>query len=215
MEESAAKPTWRGGLHALASLAMLPLAVGLLNAARSNRARVAVVIYLLGVSAMFSVSALYHRGHWNTKAHNVLQKVDHSTIFLAIAGTYTPISVLALHGGARTLLLSVVWIGALVGISLQWIPVARSRVLTALVYVVVGWSAVLVFGKLRDGLTTEAFVLVFLGGLAYTAGSVVYATKRPDPWPRTFGFHEVFHACTVIAAASHALAVYLTLRHSR
>lgn len=174
-----------------------------------------MIVYVIGVTAMFAVSAFYHRGHWSERVHSVLQRVDHSTIFLAIAGTYTPISVLALHGRARTLLLLVVWIGALIGIALQWVPVARSRVLTALVYVIVGWSAVLVLGQLRDGLPTSAFVLVFFGGLAYTIGSVVYATKRPDPWPHTFGFHEVFHACTVIAAGSHALAVYLTLRNAR
>ena len=204
-------PRYRGWLHVWGSVAVLPMAVTLLVLAGSRTARIGVVVYLLGLGAMFGVSALYHRGRWRPAVKQRFQRLDHSTIFLAIAGTYTPLALLGLHGGIRVAMLLLVWTGAAVGIALQWLPIRQSRVASAIVYAVVGWAAVIALPQLVHGLGWWCFAFVLAGGLAYTAGSVVYATKWPDPQPLTFGFHEVFHSCTLVAAAAHFTAIVLAV----
>jgi hemolysin III len=136
-----------------------------------------------------------------------MSKLDHSTIFLAIAGAYTPVAVIGLDGGYQVVVLCISWVGAVVGISLQWLPFHLPRWLFAAVYVLVGWSAMFAFSQLYEGLGANGFMLVLGGGLAYTVGAIVYAAKRPDPWPRVFGFHEVFHLFTIVGAALHFAAI--------
>lgn len=205
------RPTMRGWLHA-AAFATVGV-IGLFMLALTDappRHRLLIVVYLLGTLAMFGVSALYHRGRWTDAELAWWRRLDHSTIFLAIAGAYTPISVAALHGWHLPATLLSVWIGAAVGIVLELAPLHLPRALFAIVYVVVGWSLLPSITQVYSGLGALGFALVLAGGIAYTAGAGVYAAKRPDPWPRTFGFHEVFHLLTVVGAGLHLAAIAFT-----
>lgn len=166
-----------------------------------------LVIYVAGTLAMFGVSSLYHRIRWQPRAMGVMSRLDHSTIFLAIAGAYTPTAIVALDGWRQPAVLAAVWGGTLVGVMLEWLPVSVPRPLFTSVYVIVGWSAVLALPQLFNGLGGAGFGLLLGGGLLYTVGAVVYATKRPDPWPRVFGFHEVFHAFTLGGAGCHLAVI--------
>lgn len=204
---SASSPRFRGSLHTWASVAVLPMAIALLRRAETSQQRVVIICYATGIAAMFGGSALYHRISWTAKTKRIMQRVDHSTIFCAIAGTYSPIGVLVLSGGLRVAVLATVWIGALVGVLLQWTPQPPSRVLSAAIYVIVGWAALMAVPQLVAGLGLGAFVLLVAGGLAFTAGSVVYTLKHPDPLPLIFGYHEVFHLFTLIGAGLHYLAI--------
>jgi hemolysin III len=201
------KPRMRGVSHLVAFILWIPIATALFIAAPTTTARVGIAAYGLGVGAMLGVSAAYHRVGWSARAHPVLARLDHSTIFLAIAGSYTPVALLALDGWARTTILIVVWAGAAVGITLQWLPVKPPRWAFASTYVVVGWCALLVLPQLWDALAVAGFVLLLLGGVFYTIGAVVFARRSPDPWPTVFGFHEVFHACTVVALVLQLVAI--------
>lgn len=175
--------------------------------AASPPERLLLAVYVGGTLTMFGVSALYHRVHWSPGTHSVMARLDHSAIFLAIAGAYTPVAAIGLEGWQRPLVLATVWTGALIGITLEWLPVQVPRAIFTTVYVVVGWSAALAMPQLLDGLGGAGFGLIVGGGLAYTLGAVVYAVRRPDPWPRVFGFHEVFHLFTVIGAGCHLAAI--------
>jgi hemolysin III len=202
------KPLLRGWSHVAAFTALAALGFTMIGVARATPAqRGLLTVYVLGVLAMFGVSALYHRFRWPPATHAVMRRLDHSTIFLAIAGSYTPISAVCLSGWFRPAVLATVWGGALVGIALQWLPVVVPRALFTAVYVVVGWSMALALPQLFHGMGALGFSLVLAGGVMYTLGAVVYAAKLPDPWPRVFGFHEVFHLCTVIAAGLHLAAM--------
>ena len=204
-------PRLRGALHAGALVALVPMAITLFALAETGGHRVSVIFFVAGLAAMFGVSAMYHLGHWSPPHKALLQRLDHSTIFLAISGTYTAIALLVLHGWARPTLLAVVWGGTVVGTILQWLSTPPSRALSAAVYAVVGWAALLVLPQLVDGLGPLAFAFVLAGGISYTIGAVVYATKRPNPFPATYGFHEVFHTCTLLGATFHFTAILMTL----
>lgn len=198
------KPLLRGWSHVVAFITVLALGGVLIGAAVATRRGPALmIIYTAGTTAMFGVSAAYHRLRWQPRVRAIMSKLDHCTIFLAIAGAYTPIAVVALSGWHRSSVLVTVWVGAAVGIALQWVPRRLPRWASAAVYVIVGWAAAPSFAQLYSGLGVAGFLLVLGGGLAYTTGAVVYAMKRPDPWPRVFGFHEVFHVCTIIGAGLH------------
>jgi hemolysin III len=160
---------------------------------------------------MFGTSALYHRGRWSERHLRTWRRLDHSTIFLAIAGAYTPIAIIGLDQSARRIILSVCWTGAVIGIGLQWVRVALPRALFTAVYIVVGWSIVPFVSQLNTRLGTLGLLMIVGGGLAYTLGAVVYAMKRPDPWPTVFGYHEVFHLMTVIGAGLHLATVALVV----
>jgi hemolysin III len=202
------KPLLRGWSHVVGFAAVAALGgVTIAVADASAGQRLLLVIYLFGVLSMFGVSALYHRGRWQPAALRRMQRLDHSTIFLAIAGSYTPIAATCLAGWHRPAVLATVWGGAAFGISLQWLPVKVPRALFTAVYVIVGWSMGLALPQLFRGIGGLGFGLVLGGGLAYTLGAVIYATKRPDPWPRVFGFHEVFHMLTVAGAGLHLSAI--------
>jgi hemolysin III len=202
------KPLLRGWSHVVSFLVVLVLGLLLLALTSASRGgQLLLVVYLLGLLAMFGVSACYHRGRWTPRTLANWRRLDHSTIFLAIAGAYTPVTVAALDGWRATTVLVVVWSGAVVGITLQWVPVHVPRAAFTAVYVVVGWSFSIALPQLYRGLGPLGFWLLLGGGLAYTVGAVVYALKRPDPWPTVFGYHEVFHLFTVIGAGLHFAAI--------
>jgi hemolysin III len=208
------KPLLRGWSHvvAFATVAVLGSILILVAASHASASdRTWLSLYVLGTLTMFGVSAMYHRVRWQPRAHSIMKRLDHSTIFFAIAGAYTPIAALALQGLQQRAVLTMVWGGALVGVALEWLPVTVPRWLFTAVYVVVGWSAALALPQLYSGLGPVGFGLVLGGGLSYTLGAVVYATKRPDPWPTVFGFHEVFHLGTVIGAGCHLAAISFVL----
>ncbi|MQA05955.1 MAG: hemolysin III family protein [Streptosporangiales bacterium] len=190
-------------------MAPLVLAAGIVLTALapSPLARLAAVVYALTSLLLFSVSAIYHRGTWTARVHALLRRLDHSNIYLIIAGTYTPIALLAMSGGPRIAVLTVVWTGAILGVVFRLFWLNAPRWLYTPLYVGLGWVAVFVFPQLLTGGGIAAFVLVLAGGLAYTVGGLVYALKRPRLSPRWFGFHEVFHACTVVGYTAQYIAV--------
>ncbi|MCU1427775.1 MAG: channel protein hemolysin family [Actinomycetia bacterium] len=198
-----AKPRLRGVSHQYAFAVAVGAGIALVFSAPAGRAAVAATIYALSIATMFGVSALYHRGNWSEAVRLHLRRLDHTTIFVAIAGTYTPIALLVLHGWFAALILSVVWGGVALGALLEWSPARLPRALFASLYVAVGWVAVIVLPQLWTKLGIVPFSGIIAGGLLYTVGAVVYARKRPDPFPATFGFHEIFHAFVIAAAATH------------
>jgi hemolysin III len=195
----AGKPLLRGVSHELAAYASGAAWIGLVLAAPSPRARAAAGVYGASLVALFASSALYHRPTWSPGARLVWRRIDHSAIFLLIAGTYTPFCLL-LGGRAGSALLWVVWLGGSVGMvqAIGW-PKAP-KPLVATVYVALGWVIVPVLPALRLQLGARALGLLAAGGVAYSLGAVVYALRRPDPFPRVFGYHEVFHALVILAA---------------
>lgn len=172
---------------------------------------VAVAIYGACVTAMLAVSGTYHHPRMPPRARRILKRVDHATILLAIAGSYTAVTAIALTGRPRVVMLVSVWVLATVGIAIRMLWLDAPRPLTTAVYVLVGWSiAANLPGYLR-ALDAKEFGLLALGGLAYSIGGVVYARRLPDPWPATFGYHEVFHTLVVLGAISHYFTVWLML----
>lgn len=205
------RPRLRGTLHRLtAPLAGAAFALLALRS-RSSGHVVAVAIYGLCVTAMLSVSGTYHHPRMPPRARRILKRVDHATILLAIAGSYTAVTTIALTGRARVVMLVSVWVLALIGIAIRMLWLDAPRPLTTAVYVLVGWSiAANLPGYLR-ALDGREFALLTVGGLAYSVGGLVYARRSPDPWPATFGYHEVFHTLVVIGAASHFVSVWMML----
>jgi hemolysin III len=207
----AVKPRLRGWIH-LGSFPLVLLAgAGLVALAPDTRTRVATAVFGLTAALLFGVSALYHRGTWSPRAEGVLKRLDHSNIFLIIAGTYTPFAVLLLEDGAARLLLTVIWLAALVGIAFRVLWVGAPRWLYVPAYIAMGWVAVAFLPEFLDGGGPLVLALVVLGGVLYTLGGLVYGLRRPDPSPRWFGFHEIFHVLTVVAFISHYVAVSLAI----
>jgi hemolysin III len=200
-------PLLRGVSHAWAFWFALVAAVVLIALAPDGRSRVAAAIYGAGLCALFGGSALYHRWRGDARWRPLLRRIDHSTIFVFIAASYTPPSLLILDGWVQAVVLIGVWAGALAGVvfSIAWISAPRP--LVAGTYLGLGWMALLAFPQLLDKLEPAPFALIVAGGVLYTVGAVVYARKRPDPWPRTFGFHEIFHAFVIAAALAHFIAM--------
>jgi hemolysin III len=201
------RPLLRGWLHVVAGLGIAVAGPLLIAAARNGVERVAYTVYTFGLLMLFGVSSLFHRGRWSPAAARRWRRADHSTIFLGIAGTYTAVACTSLHGVPEVVILAVVWGGAAAGVLLRQILLDAPQWVVALPYVVVGWCALGVVPELVAGLGGGGFAVLLAGGLAYTAGAIVYASKRPDPAPRVFGFHEIFHACTVIGAVLQYVAV--------
>jgi hemolysin III len=196
------KPRLRGVSHQWAFVCSLVTGTVLVALAPTEEATVAAAIYAVTVAALFGTSALYHRITWASQgARRWMRRLDHSMIFLLIAGTYTPFAVLVLDGTLATVILVLVWAGALGGIVLKLVWIDAPKPLVALLYVLLGWVAVAAFPELLDGLGVVGTALVAAGGLLYTAGAVVYALGRPDPVPAVFGYHEIFHALVIAAAA--------------
>jgi hemolysin III len=201
------KPALRGVFHQVAFFVSLVTGAALIIAAPTSASALIVAVYAVSISLLFGVSALFHRHTWGPVGRRRMRRADHSTIFIAIAGSYTAVAGIALTGWARTALLGVVWAGALVGIALRQLWLDAPTWVIALPYVVVGWAAVIVLPQLYRALGGAGFALLVAGGLAYSAGAVVYALKRPDPAPQVFGYHEVFHACTIVGATLHLVLI--------
>jgi hemolysin III len=197
------KPRLRGVSHTYAFFASLACGSALILAASDGRARVAAAIYAGAVSALFGTSALYHRVTWRPRARRWMRRLDHSMIFVLIAGTYTPVALVALHGHLARTILIVVWAGAFAGMIFKLAWIDAPKWLFAAVYIALGWVACAVFGELPAAIGWLGFAGLATGGLLYTVGAVVYASGRPDPSPTVFGYHEVFHALVIAAAALH------------
>ena len=200
-------PAWRGLLHAYAFWCALAAAGVLLVLAPTGAARLAASVYGIALCALFAVSGLYHRWRWDPRWRPLLRRLDHSTIFLFIAASATPLALLVLTGPARIAVLLAVWLGAAAGVamSVAWIDAPRG--LVALSYVLVGCASAAAVPQSVARLPVAPLVLLGAGSLLYLVGAAVYASRRPDPWPRSFGFHEVFHGLVVAAAASHFVAM--------
>jgi hemolysin III len=204
------KPRLRGWLHAGTFPLALAAGIVLVVLADGTRETVANAVYAASAVLLFGISALYHRGNWTPRTELLLKRLDHSNIFLIIAGTYTPFSLILLENDGGTALLWIVWAAALGGIAFRVLWVGAPRWLYTPVYIGLGWVAVFYLGDILDAGGWAVVALLAIGGLFYTAGGIVYGLKRPNPSPQWFGFHEVFHALTLGAYAVHYVAVSLT-----
>jgi hemolysin III len=205
------KPHLRGWLHAGTFPVAVVAGIVLVVLADGVRATIATAIYAISAALLFGVSALYHRGHWTPRAEKRLKRLDHSNIFLIIAGTYTPFSLVLLHGHGGNTLLWIVWVAALAGIAFRVFWVGAPRWLYTPVYIGLGWVAVFYLPEILDTGGVAVVTLLAIGGGLYSIGGVVYALKKPNPSPRWFGFHEVFHALTLLAFATHYVAISIAI----
>jgi hemolysin III len=204
-------PRLRGVLHAVTFPLAVIAGVALIVGAPTPLARLAAAVYAVTSALLFGVSAAYHRGHLPARPRDLLHRLDHADIYLIIAGTYTPLALLALHGDTRTAVLAVVWTGAAAGAAFRIVWLRAPRWLYTSLYIILGWTAVFVLPQLLRGAGATALILILAGGIAYSLGGLVYGLRRPDPSPRWFGFHEVFHACTVAAYIAQYAAISLVI----
>jgi hemolysin III len=212
--ETTPRPAARGWIHRVSFLTAIPAGLVLVAVAPTTAARVAVTIYALALITVFWVSSTYHRGSWSFEDRDRWQRRDHAAIFLLIAGTYTPYCVLALEGVLRAWMLFAVWIGAALGILVKLYRVDL-HVLSGIMYLGLGWVAVLAFPQFVQALDATTLTLTIVGGLLYSAGALVLALHRPRLFPRTFGYHEVWHAATSAAATCQYAAILLIVIRSR
>jgi hemolysin III len=200
-------PRLRGVLHFWALWCALAAAAVLVLLAPEGEGRTAALVYGAGLAALFAASALYHRWPGNPRYKPLLRRLDHSTIYIFIAASSTPAALLVLESPLSGIVLAVAWAGAAIGVAFAMCWINAPRLLTAITYLAVGWAGVIAFPALIREAGVTPGVLLALGGVLYTLGAVVYAMKRPDPWPRTFGFHEVFHTLVILAAVVHFVAM--------
>ncbi|HWQ01949.1 MAG TPA: hemolysin III family protein [Gaiellaceae bacterium] len=205
------KPRLRGVSHELAFYSTIPIGVALGLAASGPRASVAAAVFAGSVVAMFGASALYHRFTWSPDTRLWLRRLDHAGIFGLIAGTYTPFGLLILRGTWQVVVLAVVWGGSMLAIVAKMTWVGAPKWLSAAAGVALGWVAILVTPQILDHAGGTATALVIVGGVCYTIGALVYARRRPDPFPRVFGYHEIFHALVIAAVALQYSAVALVV----
>lgn len=203
------KPRLRGWLHAGMFPAVVVAGLVLIALADSTRARVACGIYILTACLLFGISAIYHRGTWGPRGEAILRRLDHANIFLIIAGTYTPLTMLLLPASTGRTLLWAVWVAALAGITFRVFWVGAPRWLYTPCYIAMGWAAVFFLPDFMRAGGIAVLVLVIVGGVLYSAGGVIYGLKRPNPSPRWFGFHEVFHSLTLAAFITHYVGISL------
>jgi hemolysin III len=201
------KPKLRGWLHAVTFPLAVAAGIVLVTLAPGGRAKATTAIFAITAALLFGVSALYHRGRWSPATQAALKRLDHANIFLIIAGTYTPFTALLLEGKQARTLLWIVWAGALAGVAFRVLWVGAPRWLYTPVYVALGWVAAFYLPEFLHGGGVAVLVLLIVGGALYSFGGLVYAAKRPDPSPRWFGFHEIFHALTLAAFVVHYVAV--------
>ena len=205
------KPRLRGRIQQVAFFVSIPAGALLVLLASGAAATAVAAIYAVSLSAVFASSAAYHRGAWSERARRWMKRLDHSMIFVLIAASYTPVAALVLGGPWEVVLISVVWTGAVVGITMKLARPDGLRVPTATLYMVLGWLAILALPQLLREMSTAEASLMIAGGLLYTAGAIVFASRRPDPRPSTFGYHEIWHAFMVAAAACHYVMILLVL----
>ena len=206
------KPTWRGWIHAATFPVTIAAGIVLIALAQGGPAKWASAVFMVTSMLLFGNSALYHRFNWKPRTKAVLKRIDHANILLLIAGTYTPLAVLALPTDKSVILLSIVWSGTILGILFRVFWLHAPRWLYVALYLALGWAAVMYIVDLFQA-NVAMMVLVLVGGELYTVGAVVYALKRPNPWPGHFGFHEIFHVCTVLAFLCHWTASLLIAMH--
>jgi hemolysin III len=205
--ELAVKPLWRGVLHQGAFVAAIIVAPLLILSADGSRARLAAFVFALSVIGCFGVSAIYHRVTWTPPVRRWMRRADHAGVYLLIAGTYTPVALLVLDGTWGRVILTVIWAGALAAILLKFVWLDAPKWVAAGIGLALGWVAVFALPQLVDRLDTAALTLLIAGGLLYSMGAIVYARRKPDPLPEVFGYHEVFHALTIAAAACQYVAI--------
>ena len=204
----------RGWLHTYAFFVAIVCGIVLSSIAASRPGwapLVSTLIYSLTVCGLFGTSALYHRRVWSERGYQIMRRMDHSMIFVFIAGTYTPFCVLLLDTRHATIMLSLVWGGALAGVAIKLIWPHAPRWVGAPLYLALGWVAVTMLPQILHSGGVTALVLLVVGGAVYSVGAVFYALRRPNPWPTVFGHHEFFHACTLVAAICHHIAIYFAL----
>jgi hemolysin III len=208
------KPRLRGVSHQYAFFVSLGCGVTLILAASDGRARLAASVYAVAVSALLGTSALYHRVTWRPSVRRWMRRLDHSMIFIMIAGTYTPVALLALKGTLASTILIVLWVGALGGVVFKLLWIDAPKWLLAATYVALGLVSAAVFGELPAAIGWLGVAGLATGGLLYVVGAIVYASGRPNPWPKVFGYHEVFHALVIAAAAlQYAVIAFAVLPH--
>jgi hemolysin III len=205
------KPRLRGRLHQIAFFVVVPAGVALVVAAPTTRSRVATLVYALSLVGLYGTSAAYHRIPWSPRVRPWMKRLDHSMIFLLIAGTYTPFALLVLEPPWSWAILGLVWAGAITGIVLKWIRIEGFVVVGATLYITLGWLAVVTMPQILRGLEGWTAALLLVGGILYTTGAIVLAGKRPDPAPSTFGYHEIFHSFVVGGSACHYAVVLLVV----
>lgn len=201
------KPKLRGVSHEVAFFVALVLGPLLVVLAPNGKARALVAIYSVCLAGLFGVSALFHRVNWSPRARRRMRRMDHSMIFIFIAGTYTPVAGLTLTEGPGALVLPIVWILAVTGVVLKLAWLDAPKPISAAMYIGVGWVAILAMPALWSVLGPVGFMLLLAGGVSYTLGAICYASRRPDPVPAVFGYHEVFHAFVIGAAICHLLVI--------
>ncbi|MEU4472699.1 hemolysin III family protein [Micromonospora sp. NPDC023888] len=208
------KPRMRGWLHTYAFFVALICGVVLCSIAATRPGwapLVSCLIYSVTVCGLFGTSALYHRRVWSERGYQVMRRIDHSMIFVFIAGTYTPLCTMLLAPRPATVMLALVWGGALAGVAVTMAWPHAPRWVSAPLYLALGWVAVAMLPEILHGGGVAALVLLIVGGAIYSVGAVFYALRRPNPWPTVFGHHEFFHACTLLAALCHHIAIYFAL----
>jgi hemolysin III len=210
------KPHLRGWLHLGAVPVTLAAGIVLVALSPTATTKLGSAVYAACSVLLFTVSAVYHRGRWSPSVHGVLQRIDHANIFLLIAGSYTPFTLLLLRGDDRVTMLALIWSGALLGVAFRVLWVGAPRWLYTPIYVALGWAAVFFLPQYAHGadrygvgIGVAVLALILVGGALYTLGGVVYGFRRPDPWPRYFGFHEVFHTLTILAFLTHYVGLSL------
>ncbi len=201
------KPRYRGVSHFYALFVAIVAAVALVVTAPGDLATFAAAVYATTLVGMFGASALYHRGNWSLPTARHLLQLDHTAIFLLIAGTYTPIALLATAGITRVVTLSAVWLVAVAGIVFEWLPVPAPRGYVTSVYIALGWIGAFAFVPLYDKTGWWGVGLVAGGGVCYMVGAIVHAARKPDPWPEVFGYHEIFHVFVIVAAMMQYCAI--------
>ena len=205
------KPRMRGRLHEIAFFVSLPAGIALVALADTGRSRLAAAVFAVGLAGVFGASAAYHRVAWSGPARNRMKRLDHSMIFILIAGTYTPLCLLALNGAWSVVTLATVWAGAITGIVLKQVNIDGLRRVCGFLYIALGWASIVALPQMFHVMSVAGSVLVVTGGLLYTLGAIVFAVKRPDPNPAVFGYHEIWHAFTAGAGACHYAAVLLLI----
>jgi|SRR4051794_8814607 hemolysin III len=205
-------PHLRGWLHLICFVLSVPAGALVVASADSGRGRLAGLVYAIGMTAMFGVSATYHRRTWSPAGRRRIRRLDHGTIFVMIAGSYTPLCVLALRGTTGTVVLTAVWLGAGAGFVLALTGIAEKAVIGLLCYIGLGWGMVLALPELSRQLSGGQIALLVVGGIIYTAGGVVLGTHRPNPSPVWFGYHEVWHGMVALACLCHYVTILSVVR---
>ena len=203
------KPRLRGRLHQIAFIVWIPAGITLVALGRTALARVASGIYAVSVLALYGVSASYHRLTWSPRARRWMRRLDHSTIFILIAGSYTPLCLLALHHAWRVSILATVWGVAALGVLLKMVRIDAMDRAGMVLYIALGWTALAALPEIVHGLGPASIVLLFAGGIVYTVGAILFSLHRPDPNPQVFGYHEVWHSMVIGGSLCHYAMILL------